>query len=79
MKWFRGKRVVSLWLTLLICLPLLGNDLNFNPLESEYIANNPPLKIIFFDKAAPLTYLNSHKEAQGIFVRVVDLILERSG
>jgi diguanylate cyclase (GGDEF)-like protein len=57
----------------------LGNALNFTPLESEYIANTPPLKIIFFDKAAPLTYLNSHKEAQGIFVRVVDLILERSG
>jgi hypothetical protein len=53
----------------------LGNALNFTPLESEYIANTPPLKIIFFDKAAPLTYLNSHKEAQGIFVRVVDLIL----
>lgn len=79
MRWARGKKIVSLWLVLLICLPLLGNSLQFTSLESEYIDNAPPLKIIFFDKAAPLTYLNRQKEPQGIFVGVVDLILERSG
>ena len=79
MKVFRGKSILFLWLALIIALPLFGNPINFTPYELEYIANAPPIKIAYFDRTAPLIYLDSRQEPQGIFKRVADLVLERSG
>ncbi len=79
MKVFRGKRVLFFWLALSISLPLFGDPVRFTPRELEYIANAPPIKIAYFDRTAPLIYLDNHQEPQGIFKRVADLVLERSG
>jgi len=78
-KVFRGKSVLFFWLALIISLPLFGNPIRFTPHELEYIANAPPIKIAYFDRTAPLIYLDSRQEPQGIFKRVTDLVLERSG
>ncbi len=79
MRVLRGKSIVFFWLALIITFPLFGDPISFTPNELEYIANAPPIKIAYFDRTAPLIYLDSHQEPQGIFKRIADLVLERSG
>lgn len=57
----------------------ISNSPLFTKEESEYIANREPIRIRLMVGAQPLSYINTERNPQGIFVKYLELLEEKSG